>query len=117
MYTENRAFVGTRFSNAAFGDEHTIVFHIEERLDSKDQLLSIISRKLSFPNYFGENWDALLDCLSDFHWVTQENIIILLSGGIEDEIRDIFLEVVHEAVDKLENSIGRKRLSAYICRN
>ncbi|KAG0172355.1 hypothetical protein DFQ28_009855, partial [Apophysomyces sp. BC1034] len=33
---------------------------------TKDKILDIIARSLNFPAYFGKNWDALYDCLTDF---------------------------------------------------
>jgi hypothetical protein len=60
---------------------------IDESVRDKQQLLEVIARGLDFPEYFGKNWDALVDCLSDMSWVTQPATIIdhlivpTLSGG------------------------------------
>ena len=35
-----------------------------------------LKTKLSFPDYYGENWDALNDCLSDLE-ITDEGQIVL----------------------------------------
>lgn len=35
------------------------------RFDTKDALLRNIAAALRFPDWFGHNWDALEDCLSD----------------------------------------------------
>jgi RNAse (barnase) inhibitor barstar len=37
-------------------------------LDGKDGLLSAIGWALEFPEYYGANWDALEECLSDMTW-------------------------------------------------
>ena len=34
---------------------------------------------LQFPNYFGRNWNALDECLTDFSWLPQERIIVVIS--------------------------------------
>ena len=36
--------------------------------DGKDAILAALSRSLGFPDWFGGNWDALEDCLTDLSW-------------------------------------------------
>ena len=40
------------------------------------KLLEILSKRLNFPDYFGMNWNALEECLRDFHWTTTNQISI-----------------------------------------
>lgn len=67
--------------------------------DSK-VLLRAVADSLSFPSYFGENWDALSDCLRDFHW-TEKRSIVLVHEDVPhipaDELR-VYLEVLRDAV-------------------
>jgi RNAse (barnase) inhibitor barstar len=43
---------------------------------TRDQLFSALSRELRFPAYFGQNWDALWDCLCDLSWIECRRVII-----------------------------------------
>jgi hypothetical protein len=46
------------------------------RLTSKTAMLKAIAKALSFPDYFGHNWDALEECLTDLSW--HEGAVALL---------------------------------------
>ena len=45
------------------------------RIDSMEQVHAIMKSSLSFPDYYGNNLDALNDCLTDISEIT--NIIIV----------------------------------------
>ena len=36
---------------------------------------------LQFPHYFGENWDALHDCLADMSWLGADGLVLCLSDA------------------------------------
>ena len=40
-----------------------------ERIADKASLLRAFAAALDFPPYFGRNWDALADCLTDLAWL------------------------------------------------
>ena len=44
--------------------EQAIAIFITDALN-KDTLLTSIAKACDFPSYFGHNWDALWDCLTD----------------------------------------------------
>lgn len=46
----------------------------------KDGLLSAISRTLDFPEWFGNNWDALEECLNDLSWLGAPDVILLIEA-------------------------------------
>jgi RNAse (barnase) inhibitor barstar len=49
---------------------------------SKQELLDAIARALAFPEWFGSNWDALEDCLTDLAWcVASGYVLILVNAG------------------------------------
>ncbi len=46
-----------------------LVFRVDlTHAGSKNDLLDAVARALAFPEWFGRNWDALLDCLADLGW-------------------------------------------------
>ncbi len=46
----------------------------------KAQVLDALAKALAFPDWFGHNWDALEDCLSDLSWKPAEGHLLLLTG-------------------------------------
>lgn len=49
----------------------------------KGALLERISAALQFPGWFGRNWDALEDCLSDLSWSKARGHVLLLENSKE----------------------------------
>ncbi len=49
----------------------------------KDAVLARFAQALSFPKWFGGNWDALEDCLSDLSWLTADGQVLLIEGAKE----------------------------------
>ena len=46
----------------------------------KPALLRRIAASLGFPAWFGENWDALEDCLTDLSWREGEGHVVVLES-------------------------------------
>jgi hypothetical protein len=46
----------------------------------KSALLRTIAAALRFPDWFGGNWDALEDCLTDLSWIPAPGYLILIEG-------------------------------------
>jgi RNAse (barnase) inhibitor barstar len=46
----------------------------------KEQLLTHVASALAFPRWFGRNWDALEDCLSDLSWRGGEGHVLIVEG-------------------------------------
>lgn len=74
---------------------------IPRGVDSKGTLMDVISVECDFPPYFGRNFDALLECLTDLSWIEQQPLTLihkdcLSSLGGKD--RRLYIEVLAEAV-------------------
>ncbi len=60
------------------------VAHIElAGVTGKQALLERIARSLVFPHWFGANWDALEDCLTDLSWSKASGHVLLFEGAGE----------------------------------
>lgn len=44
----------------------------------KREMLDAIARAMRFPDWFGHNWDALLDCLADLGWQPADGYVVIL---------------------------------------
>lgn len=51
------------------------------RIRTKEEFLEAVARALRFPDWFGGNWDALEDCLTDLSWQPAEVYVIVLTDA------------------------------------
>jgi len=47
-----------------------------ENVRNKIEMFEVFSKKLKFPNYFGKNFDALYDMLTDLSWLKKNELSI-----------------------------------------
>ena len=54
-----------------------------------------------FPDYFGFNWDALSECIRDFHWITQQGIVLVHDElpAIDEASLLIYMNILIDAVN------------------
>ena len=65
-------------------------------------LFAEFARALEFPDYFGHNWDALEECLTDLEWLSAKGYILLFTDAAHvlsnDETEyETFLEILRDA--------------------
>ena len=55
------------------------------RIEAQHDVLDAIARALDFPQWFGRNWDALEDCLSDLSWRGGRGELLLFEASPRGE--------------------------------
>lgn len=65
-------------------------------VQDKAELLSAIAKAMAFPEWFGHNWDALLDCLADLGWRPAEGYVVILEhcDGIHGRAETDFVQTL-----------------------
>ena len=64
-------------------------------------LFSEFATAMDFPDYFGHNWDALEECLTDLEWLPGKGYVLLATGAeqiltADEEEFATFLEVLSD---------------------
>jgi RNAse (barnase) inhibitor barstar len=68
----------------------------------KAEFLARIAAALGFPAWFGQNWDAFFDCLTDLSWRPALGYVLILEHAgelraIEPEVFDTALAILGDA--------------------
>jgi hypothetical protein len=75
-------------------------------IDAQGDLFSAMARALAFPDWFGANWDALEDCLSDLSWRSGAGHVLLLRAYPQGDALGVLIDVLRATA---EYWAGRKR--------
>lgn len=75
------------------------VAEIPAGLTTTQSLLQVLYDALKLPGYFGFNWNALSDCLRDFHWLKHHRVVLRHADLPAIPTTDLraYLEVLTEA--------------------
>jgi RNAse (barnase) inhibitor barstar len=73
----------------------------------KQDLFATLDKQLSFPDYFGGNWDAFDECLRDLSWLPAGRVV--LTHADVPLVNDIpnartYLAILSDAVRKMSKS-------------
>ncbi len=96
--------VGFRFIDdpEGFSDPQALVVRIPRGLRSRRGLFEILKRELRLPAYFGDNWDALEECLRDLGWLREPRRIVLVHESIpfadDAEKRATYLKILRDSI-------------------
>ena len=66
---------------------------------AKPVLLKSIAAALAFPDWFGENWDALEDCLTDLSWSPASGHVLLFEGARAADDFGVLADILASAAE------------------
>jgi len=87
-------------------------------IDNEKDLFTTISKQLKFPSYFGSNWDALHECLSDLSWINSTEIVVLIHSVEtfqKSSVGEKLFDILKYVVENWEKQ-GQKRFTVYAFR-
>ncbi len=83
--------------NALSADTHDVV--AVSLGAGKDAMLASIAGSLEFPDWFGANWDALEDCLTDLSWRPDQPRVILFLHAVKGDDLGVLLDVLSSVAE------------------
>jgi len=66
------------FTEAVGGASVKVFTLVTDGSVNRESLLQALAQGLEFPDYFGNNWDAAFDCLTDRDWTPGSRVVLIL---------------------------------------
>lgn len=85
------------------------VFYLDgKEIENKETFLRKTAEVMKFPAYFGLNWDALEECITDLAWCPAEEYILLyersdIFAQADSTQWQIAIEILHSAEEYWES--------------
>ncbi len=95
--------------------DRDLVVHVPAGIGRKQPLFRVLRAGLQLPGYFGENWDALDECLRDLWWLPEGQRVWLIHSDMPfsatSASRQVYLSILRDAVATWQaESDGRLRV-------
>lgn len=117
--TDESAFENLRLQLMQLSTEHVIRMIRGKKSSTTDAFFNEISAVFQFPYYFGENWNAFEECITDLDWLEGDAYLLMVNNASEllrdadEEDLRLLLQVLaraHEAWLTPNTYIPRNRL-------
>jgi RNAse (barnase) inhibitor barstar len=69
------------------------------RFQEKEALLREIAAALRFPDWFGQNWDALEDCLADLSWLPADGYVLVFEQAQPGDEFGVLVDVLRSSAE------------------
>jgi len=79
------------------------------KMSDKKALLDHLAAELAFPAYFGGNWDAVMDCLTDFEG---NSLVIVANSDLLEKSSPALLADFRDVMDSAARSLHEFRNGA-----
>jgi Barstar (barnase inhibitor) len=66
---------------------------------AKDKLLQEIAKALRFPDWFGQNWDALEDSLTDLSWLGAGGHVLIVENPKPGDDLGVLMDVLRSSAE------------------
>ncbi|MDX8035094.1 barstar family protein [Lentzea sp. BCCO 10_0856] len=73
-------------------------------VSEKNAAIAAIAKALDFPDWFGQNLDALYDSLSDLSWLPEGEYVLVVPANLDSSVS----EVLRDAAKRTAESGDRK---------
>ncbi len=84
------------------------IVRVPAGIKDKPALLALLSDALSFPEHFGNNWDAFRECINDLDWLRDTQVTLVHEDvPLEPNERDarMYLDLLCEAIVEIERKV------------
>ena len=72
---------------------------VRVKFADKVQLLKNLAAALGFPDWFGHNWDALEDCLTDLSWREAPAHVLLIEGAKPGDDLGVLIDILRSSAE------------------
>ncbi|GBR06551.1 hypothetical protein AA0323_1433 [Asaia siamensis NRIC 0323] len=78
-----------------------MVYYVPTGISGLEDFFNIFRTLLNFPSYFGFNWNAFDECITDLDWITYYEVWIVFSDTPNISERDLKIlnNIMIDAVD------------------
>lgn len=97
-----KVYSADRFEFDAHIEPDRVRLRVTPSLSSREGLFDAYESAFSFPDYFGRNWNAFIDLMSDLSWIDSDEVAVMHDGlpGLPEEDLRTYLECLQDVLSR-----------------